>query len=108
MLTKRFIVPLIIVLIGIFALFESSCAKGTMPPNEPVTMDKASEDTDEKEAQEPSEVIAARVNGKEITMESLINEMNRKVKMLRSRKAPSTEETEQMRKDSLDTLIFIF
>jgi len=51
--------------------------------------------------------IAARVNGREITMESLKKEMHRRALNMESGKMPTSEETWQMKKDALDLLILM-
>ncbi len=104
---KRFVVASTFVLMMVFVLFEFSCVNGDVPGNGPVSGDKVAEAPSGGIAQNLSQFVAARVNGREITMESVTKEMDSMFMQRGIMGKPTAKETVQVRDDALDYLIFM-
>lgn len=98
---NRLMVSVMSIVLMMCASLAMSCSKGEVPK-------KASMPDDQIEQEmSPTMHIAARVNGREISMEALQNEMHRGALKTLSGRKPTREEAAQIRKDALDFLIMM-
>ncbi len=104
---KSFVVASIFVLILGFVLLESSCVNGNVPKKDPVSGDKVAEAPAGGISQHMSKFVVARVNGREISMDSVAKEMDSMLEKRAIKRKPTVKEAGQVRDEALDYLIFM-